>query len=102
MTIEWLWGQKRIQAELARLGFAVSARTARTARTVAKYMNSRHNRSPSPGWRQFLKRYDSKHLGIDFLTRGTDTRMRSIWRGASILFARSTTPSRRYAFGQVR
>jgi transposase InsO family protein len=61
MTIEnRLWGQKRIQAELARLGFAVSART------VAKYMNSRHNRSPSPGWRQFLKRHDSNIWACDF------------------------------------
>ena len=46
-----LWGQKRIQAELARLGFTVSART------VAKYMNSRHSRGPSSGWRKFLKRH---------------------------------------------
>jgi hypothetical protein len=45
-----LWGQKRIQAELARLGFRVSART------VAKYMRARRNRGPSPGWREFLKR----------------------------------------------
>jgi hypothetical protein len=61
MTIEnRLWGQKRIQAELARLGFAVSART------VAKYMNSHHNRSPSPGWRQFLKRHDSNIWACDF------------------------------------
>jgi hypothetical protein len=36
ITIEnQLWGQKRIQAELARLGFTVSVRT------VAKYMNQR-------------------------------------------------------------
>jgi hypothetical protein len=37
-----LWGQKRIQIELARLGFRVSART------VAKYMRPRHSRGPSP------------------------------------------------------
>ena len=40
-----LWGQKRIQAELSRLGFTVSART------VAKYMN-RRRRGPSPGLAQ--------------------------------------------------
>ena len=48
-----LWGQKRIQAELARLGFEVSART------VAKYMRPGHNRWPSPGWREFLRRHES-------------------------------------------
>jgi hypothetical protein len=42
MTIENpLWGQRRIQAELARLGFKVSART------VAKYMHRGHHRGPS-------------------------------------------------------
>ena len=35
-----LWGQRRIQAELARLGFKVSART------VAKYMRLPHDREP--------------------------------------------------------
>jgi hypothetical protein len=33
-----LWGQKRIEVELARLGFSVSARI------VGKYMSPRHNR----------------------------------------------------------
>jgi putative transposase len=55
-----LWGQKRIQAELARLGFTVSART------VAKYMNSRHSRGPSSGWRKFLKRHESSIWACDF------------------------------------
>jgi putative transposase len=55
-----LWGQKRIQAELARLGFTVSART------VAKYMNSRHGRGPSSGWRKFLKRPESSIWACDF------------------------------------
>jgi hypothetical protein len=55
-----LWGQKRIQAELARLGFTVSART------VAKYMNSRHGRGPSSGWRKFLKRHESSIWACDF------------------------------------
>lgn len=43
-----LWGQKRIQAELARLGFTVSART------VAKYMRGVHQGEISPGWRRSL------------------------------------------------
>ncbi len=43
-----MWGQKRIQAELERLGFTVSART------VAKYVRGIHRGKPSPGWRQFL------------------------------------------------
>jgi transposase InsO family protein len=55
-----LWGQKRIQAELTRLGFTVSART------VAKYMNSRHGRGPSSGWRNFLKRHESSIWACDF------------------------------------
>ena len=42
------WGQRRIQAELVRLGFKVSART------VAKYMRRPYGGKPSPGWRQFL------------------------------------------------
>jgi hypothetical protein len=41
-TENTLWGQKRVQAELARLGFKVSART------VAKYMRARHNRAQAP------------------------------------------------------
>ena len=40
-----LWGQKRIQAELARLGFQVSART------VAKYMRGCRRRGPTGTWR---------------------------------------------------
>jgi hypothetical protein len=47
----WLWGQKRIQAKLARLGFKVSPRT------VAKYMRPHRNRGPSRGWRKFLKQH---------------------------------------------
>jgi hypothetical protein len=56
----WLWGQKRIQAELARLGFKVSART------VAKYMRSHRNRGPSPGWRKFLKQHAPNIWACDF------------------------------------
>ena len=46
-----LWGQRRIHAELARLGFRVSART------VAKYMRRPYDGVPSPGWRMFLERH---------------------------------------------
>jgi putative transposase len=56
----WLWGQKRTQAELARLGFKVSART------VAKYMRSHRNRGPSPGWRKFLKQHAPNIWACDF------------------------------------
>jgi len=45
-----LWCQRRIQAELARLGHKVSART------VAKYMRRPHGQEPS-GWRAFLKQH---------------------------------------------
>jgi hypothetical protein len=57
-----LWGQRRIQAELARLGFRVSART------VAKYMSAGHYREPSPAWREFLKRHESNIWACDFLS----------------------------------
>jgi len=46
-----LWGQRRIQAELARLGFTVSART------VAKYTRWAHVRGSSSSWRSFLRRH---------------------------------------------
>src|SRR5262252_4062406 len=56
-----LWGQKRIQAEVARLGFKVSART------VAKYMRTaRHDRGPSVRWRTFLKLHASNIWACDF------------------------------------
>jgi len=46
-----LWGQRRIQAELARLGFNVCARS------VAKYMRQPYDGTPSPGWRRFLNQH---------------------------------------------
>ena len=55
-----LWGQRRIQAELARLGFKVSART------VAKYMRLPHDREPSPGWRTFVERHAAEIWACDF------------------------------------
>jgi hypothetical protein len=61
------WGQRRIQAELARLGFKVSART------VAKYMRRPYGGKPSPGWRQFLKRHAQDIWACDFFC------VRTIW-----------------------
>lgn len=55
-----LWGQLRIEAELARLGFKVSART------VAKYMRRPYDGVPSPGWRVFLERHASEIWACDF------------------------------------
>ena len=55
-----LWGQRRIQAELARLGLDVSART------VAKYMHRRTHGRPSPSWRPFLKQHASAIWACDF------------------------------------
>ncbi len=55
-----LWGQRRIQAELARLGFKVSART------VARYMRRPYDGVPSPGWRVFLKRHAVDIWACDF------------------------------------
>jgi putative transposase len=55
-----LWGQKRIQAELAWLGFQVSART------VAKYMRGCRRRGPTGTWREFLTRHASNMWACDF------------------------------------
>jgi hypothetical protein len=55
-----LWGQRRIQAELARLGFKVSART------VAKYMHRAPYRGPSSRWRPFLREHASTVWACDF------------------------------------
>ncbi len=59
-TENFLWGQKRIQAELARLGFKVSART------VAKYMRDIHRGTPSPRWRTFLASHAREIWACDF------------------------------------
>ena len=57
-----LWGQRRIQAELARLGFRVCART------VAKYMRHPYNGTPSPSWRKFLAQHSSEIWACDLFT----------------------------------
>ena len=57
-----LWGQRRIQAELARLGFMVCART------VAKYMRRPYNGTPSPGWQQFLHHHTDDIWACDLFT----------------------------------
>ena len=57
-----LWGQQRIQGELARLGFKVCART------VAKYMRRPWDGRPSPGWRQFLAQHATEIWACDLLT----------------------------------
>ncbi len=62
-----LWGQRRIQAELTRLGFKVSARS------VAKYMRLPHDRGPSPGWPRFLKRHAAEIWACDFFC------VRTLW-----------------------
>ena len=55
-----LWGQKRIQTELARLGYSVSART------VAKYMRHVRPGPPSPRWRSFLSAHAREIWACDF------------------------------------
>ena len=57
-----LWGQRRIQAELARLGIRVCART------VAKYMRRRYGGTPSPSWRQFLTQNSLEIWACDLCT----------------------------------
>ena len=60
------WGQRRIQAELVRLGFKVSART------VAKYMRRPYAGKPSPGWRAVSQAACPGYLGLRFLLRADD------------------------------
>jgi len=68
MTMEnRVWGQRRIQAELARLGFKVSART------IAKYMHPIHRRGPSSRWRSFLRQHASAIWECDFFCVQTIT-----------------------------
>ncbi len=57
-----LWGERRIQAELARLGFSVCART------VARYMRRPYSATPSPGWRQFLSQHTNEIWACDLFT----------------------------------
>ena len=57
-----LWGQRRIQAELAHLGILVCART------VSKYMRRRYGGTPSSGWRQFLAQKSFEIWACDLLT----------------------------------
>jgi hypothetical protein len=58
----FLWGQRRIQGELARLGFGVSART------VARYMRRPYHGVPSPSWRDFLRRHAQDIWACDFFS----------------------------------
>src|SRR5215813_14109471 len=62
-----LWGQRRIQAELSRLGFKVSART------VAKYMQPTRRRGPTSTWRSFLRENGSEIWACDFFCVQTIT-----------------------------
>jgi putative transposase len=56
------WGHRRGQAELARLGFTVSART------VATYMRRPYDGAPSPSWRDFLTRHAKDIWACDFFS----------------------------------
>jgi hypothetical protein len=53
------WGRRRIQAELALLGYEVAERT------VAKYMH-RTSPRPSPTWRTFLTAHARDLVAVDF------------------------------------
>jgi hypothetical protein len=53
------WGRRRIQAELALLGYAVAELT------VAKYMH-RTSPRPSPTWRAFLAAHAGDLVAVDF------------------------------------
>jgi hypothetical protein len=83
-----LWTQRRIQAELATLGFGVSART------VAKYM-SHHDRGPSPGWREFLERPPS------LFKRNRSSASLAIARNPSASRSSSETPMIRHPNAEI-
>ena len=57
-----LWGQQRIHAELAHLGFTICPRT------VARYMRKPWNGRPSPGWRPFLAQHAREIWACDLFT----------------------------------
>jgi putative transposase len=59
-VVNRLWGQRRVQAELVRLGFPVSART------VSKYMRRPYDGVPSPTWRKFLTDHAKNIWACDF------------------------------------
>ena len=54
------WGRRRVQAELALLGYAVAELT------VAKYMHRRTSPWPSPTWRAFLHAHLRETVAVDF------------------------------------
>ena len=57
-----LAGQRRVQAELARLGFGVCAST------VARYMRRPHSKTPFPGWHEFLTQHSDEIWACDLFT----------------------------------
>ena len=62
-----LWGQRRIQAELSKLGYIVCSRT------VAKYIRRPYGGSPSPQWKRFLAQHAKDIWACDFLCVRTVT-----------------------------
>jgi putative transposase len=54
------WGRRRVQAELALLGYTVAELT------VAKYMHRRTSPWPSPTWRAFLHAHLREIVAVDF------------------------------------
>ena len=65
------WGRRRIQAELALLGYEVAELT------VAKYMH-RTSPRPSPTWRAFLTAHARELVAIDFFVVPTITWDRAV------------------------
>ena len=61
------WGSVRIQGELRKLGFEVSAESVRCYRRVA------HRRPPSQSWRTFLRNHAPHIWAADFFTVPTVT-----------------------------
>ncbi len=84
-----LWGQHRIQAELARLGFRVCART------VARYMRHRYDGRPSPGWRQFLGQHADEIWACNLFT------VQTIWFRTLYVFFVIHHGTREFVHAQV-
>ena len=62
-----LWGVRRIQGELLKLGFDV------TPQCIWKYLRKRRRRPPSPTWRVFLRNHMHETAAIDMFVVFTVT-----------------------------
>lgn len=96
-----LWGAPRIHGELLTLGFHIAQST------VSKYMSRRH-KSPSQGWRTFLRNHADGIAAADFLVVPTVAFERlfvfvilGVGRRCIIWFGITTNPSAEWLAQQI-